>query len=177
MKLRIIASIMVVMGVIAAFQFIGNDGVAGIVNGQASLSFWARCSGEQLIPPQDSSTKAVVELVKRNDAELWYKVRIKDVQGLRGVSIHTGGRNSNGPMAAVLGAFSLPPVSDANTFFDIAYSAKLTNADLQGDLRGGTIDDLIREMAAGNAYVLIRTAKRPDGEARGLILSSIGIGG
>lgn len=177
MKLRIIASAMVVLGVIAAFSFIGNDGIAGIMNGASSLSYWARCSGDQQVPIVDSSTKAYVELVKRNDAELWYKVRITSVKNLRAVHIHTGSRGSNGPMTASLGAFILPPVSDANTFLDIAYSGKITSADLGGDLRGGTLEDLIREMAAGNAYINVHTASHPSGEVRGQIMSSIGIGG
>lgn len=173
MKLRIIASAIIILGVIAAFQF---ESLAGIVLNNSSLSFWARCSGDQEVPIVDSDTKAYVRLVKRNDAELWYSVSITKIKNLQGVHIHTGVRGSNGPVAADLSSFSLPPVLP-DSFFDITYSGKITNADLQGDLRGSSLEDLMREMVAGNAYVNIHTTQNPSGEVRGQIMSSISIDG
>jgi len=41
--------------------------------------------------------------------------------------------------------------------------------ELMGSLKGKTVNDLIEQIEAGNAYLNIHTSKHPDGEIRGQI--------
>ena len=74
-----------------------------------------------------------------------------------GAHLHLGQAGSNGPVVLDLGAGLGPS--------EIRVDA--VAADLVGPLAGRDLLALVNELAAGNVYVNLHTARYPDGELRG----------
>lgn len=78
--------------------------------------------------------------------------------------IHLGRPGQNGPIVAFLFGLTFGTTTRLATIRGV-----LTNQSLVGPLRGRTIQDLVREIQRGNAYVNVHTVQNPDGEIRGQI--------
>jgi hypothetical protein len=80
--------------------------------------------------------------------------------------IHVGGVGVNGPVVVPLYAGK-----DVGAFSGILSSGTITAKDLDGPLKGKTMDDLFAAIKSGGAYVNVHTVKNPGGEARGQVRS------
>jgi len=122
----------------------------------AEKSFKATLSGNDYVPAVTTSAKgeAIFEL-SEDGKELSYNIIVTDIKNVTAAHIHQGKKGENGPPVALI---------------DIkGEKGKITVNELMGSLKGKTVNDLIEQIEAGNAYVNIHTGKHPDGEIRGQI--------
>lgn len=80
--------------------------------------------------------------------------------------IHIGAPRNAGPVV-------VPLYSGKNVgpFSGVLSSGTITAKDLDGPLKGKTMDDLFAAIKSGNAYTNVHTAVNPGGESRGQIRS------
>lgn len=81
--------------------------------------------------------------------------------------IHIAPKGNNGPVVVPLYSGK-----DVGPFSGVMSSGTITAKDLDGPLKGKTMDDLFAAIKAGNAYTNVHTAKNPGGESRGQIQSA-----
>lgn len=109
-----------------------------------------------------------------NKDELKYKVIVANIQDVIGAHIHLALEDQNGPIALSLvpdpDNFPPPFISDPGvTVNGILVEGTATASDLVGPLTGSTIEGLVAEINAGNAYVNVHTVAFRSGEIRGQI--------
>jgi hypothetical protein len=100
------------------------------------------------------------------NGQMEFEIIVIDIQNVTAAHIHLGMPGADGPVVATLfmGEFS----TGANDTGALA-SGTLSAGDLQGDLAGASLEALISELEAGNAYVNVHTTANPAGEIRGQI--------
>lgn len=138
-----------------------DDGDAGDAD---ALDFGAALSGAAERPnpvPTTMSGDASV-MVAEDLSSLDYTVNVEDGDEVIAAHIHLGGPEEAGPVVVTL--FSTADPMDVDG--ELA-SGSASDDDLEGPLAGGTIEDLLDEMRAGNTYVNVHTVQYPDGEVRG----------
>jgi Predicted membrane protein len=101
----------------------------------------------------------------RRRLRLRYRLVLENIRRVTEAHIHLGRPGQNGPIVAYL----FGPNRRGISFGRGVITGVLSNRDLVGPLRGGTIRQLIREIERGNAYVNVHTRRNPDGEIRGQI--------
>jgi len=150
------------------FAPVGTTGVVQrIVKAESVREFEADLSGTHEVPPVDTDAEGEVSLkANRDRTEIRYKLEVEDIEGVVQAHIHVGPPGANGPVVAFLFGPSDP--QDVDHEKTIARGT-LRAGDLVGPLAGMTIDDLLREMQRGNAYVNAHTTGVPSGEIRGQI--------
>ena len=62
-----------------------------------------------------------------------------------------------------------PPVVKKGKFTGVLARGTITAANLVGPLKGKAVEDLVRDIRAGDAYVNVHTTAHPAGEIRGQI--------
>lgn len=154
---------------------------AGLASASESVrAFTATLSGDEEVPPEgepDVETSASGEAtfeVADDGTEISYSVDVSGIENVEMAHIHLGARGENGPVIVWLYPDSPPPeliegVTDGNLA-----TGTITADDLMEDLEGGTLDDLLGEMVAGNTYVNVHTEQYPAGEIRGQITAADG---
>jgi len=172
MKIRLIAFALILLCTLTVVQIVGTEGKAGVMASQ--LLFLAKMSGDQVVPPTDSSARGAAQFQMVADDEIQYRVKVAGIKNMDGASLHLGSRGSNGDLAVQLARFTPPDVGDNKSTQDVSFVGSISSSDLQ--VRG-TVQDLYHAMAAGNAYISISTEQNPGGEIRGQLKSSIGIDG
>lgn len=151
------------------FAPVGTTGVVQrIVAADDVREFGADLAGDNEVPPVDSDAEGEASF-KANGAgtEVRYELEVEDIEGVVQAHIHLGAAGANGPVVA----FLFGPVAggiDVGEEETIAQGT-VTAGDLRGPLAGMTINDLLAEMQAGNAYVNVHTLANPGGEIRGQI--------
>ena len=135
-----------------------------MMNGGAEATrFRATLSGDNEVPPVQSSASGTATVsVTEDGTGLDYTVTVMNAQGIMQAHIHIGGPDENGPVVAFL--FGLVEPVDVDG--ELA-SGTLSAEDLVNDLVGLSIDDLLDEIRAGNAYVNVHSDANPGGEIRG----------
>ncbi len=140
-------------------------------------TFTASLSGDAEVPPEEGAPP--VETMATGDAtfevsadgtEVSYTLNVSGLENVLMGHIHVGGPDENGPVVVWLYPEGGPPpeLIEGTTDGELA-SGTFTADDLMEDLEGGTIDDLVAEMAAGNTYVNVHTEQYEAGEIRGQI--------
>lgn len=95
-----------------------------------------------------------------------YTLWINAINNPVAAHIHVGGFGTNGPVVVPLYSGK-----DAGAVGGVLSSGTITAKDLDGPLKGKTMDDLFAAIKSGNAYTNVHTAKSPGGESRGQIHS------
>lgn len=129
--------------------------------------FSAALTGDKEVPAQQTSAsgKATFKLADNGDA-IDYTVKTSGISDPTAAHIHLGAPGTNGPVVV-----SLYPVPDSKAESGhVLAKGTITAASLVGPLEGKTIDDLLDDIKAGNAYVNVHTKAHPDGEIRGWIV-------
>ena len=83
--------------------------------------------------------------------------------------IHLAPEGQNGAVVVWLYAASPPPALIEGRSQGVLAAGVLRASDLVGALAGQTIQELVGEIEAGNAYVNVHTSQYPGGEIRGQI--------
>ena len=141
------------------------------------LTFKARASGAQEVPPVMSKTSATVELkFDKALSEVWYDVDVFKGVKITQAHLHCAPAGLNGDVAAFL--FNVAPVGgpggmDVNGNLS---SGKLTNDDIIpifcADFTGFAINNIASLFAAiqqGIIYLNVHSEANPPGEVRGQI--------
>lgn len=133
-------------------------------------------SGAAEVPAVDTQARGVAIIKLDNKGDLTYKLNVANIENVLQAHIHLGQPDENGPVVAFLYPDGPPPVLIPGRFGGTLAAGTITDADLVGPLAGGTIDDLLDQIRAGNAYVNVHTQQNPGGEIRGQIPGDRGPG-
>ncbi|MGE5685388.1 MAG: CHRD domain-containing protein [Nitrososphaerota archaeon] len=129
----------------------------------------APLSGENEVPPVQSSATGLAEFTPPVNDTIKYRINITGISGATGAHIYSGQAGENGEVIADL----LTETSKNN---DVSYGmtirGNLSDSGLKGPMEGKTLDDLVTAMDSGETYVNIHTAQQPDGEIRGQIINT-----
>lgn len=132
-----------------------------------------RLTGDQVVPPVETKAYGHASfLPEQNDTLMRYSINLQDLnlEEVTGATIHLGQPCDTGPCVATL--FPHDPLPGPPSTGRLIYAC-LCRQDLQGPLAGKTLGALVKEMAAGNTYLVIQTRQHPQGELRGQISSRI----
>ena len=135
--------------------------------GGQSAKFEATLSGKEQAPPIDTPAKATFVL-SGNGQSLHYTLSVADVENANMAHIHVGRAAEEGPVAVWLYPSSNPSaVVKKGKFTGMLAEGTITAANLVGPLQGKTLEDLVSDIKAGDAYVNVHTTAHPGGEIRG----------
>lgn len=135
-------------------------------------------SGDQEVPSRSTNARGTAVFhVAKDGSSLDYKLIVANIDNVVQAHIHLAPAGQNGPVVAFLFG-AVPPGGGASN--GVIATGTISSADLIGPLVGGTMDDLVAEMAAGNTYVNVHTSDGvggpnsgpgdfPGGEVRGQI--------
>ncbi|WP_397342017.1 CHRD domain-containing protein [Paenibacillus qinlingensis] len=129
-------------------------------------TFRAILRGRNEVPPVRTiaSGNALLQLNNRGN-QLSFILVVRNISRVTQGHIHLGRAGQNGPVVAFLFGPSKFGISVRRG----VVRGILTSADLVGQLRGRSLQDLVREFENGNAYVNVHTIQNPDGEIRGQV--------
>lgn len=123
-------------------------------------------TGMEEVPPVNTNSTgiALFELVKDN---INFKVNVTNLDNIKGAHIHTGEFGQNGEVIVSL----YKPATPMDVVNGSLVEGKINAVDLQGALKGKTVNDLVQLMNNTKTYVNIHTEQYPNGEIRGQITS------
>lgn len=136
----------------------------------AARSFTAPLSGAEEVPPAATDARGLARfhLTRSGDA-LEYRLIVANIENVTMAHIHLAPRGVNGPVAVWLYPGEPPPQLIEGRSDGVLATGTITAGDLVGPLAGGTLDDLLEQLNAGEAYVNVHTLQFPPGEVRGQI--------
>ncbi len=121
-------------------------------------------TGMEEVPPVNTNSTgiALFEIMKNN---IGFQVNVTNLNNITAAHIHLGEFGQNGEI--------LVPLFKASQPLDILngtlVEGKVTNTDLEGSLKGKTINDLVQLFNNTKTYVNVHTEQYPNGEIRGEI--------
>jgi hypothetical protein len=133
-------------------------------------TFTASLSGGEEVPAADTQAQGqAIFKVSKDGESISYKLIVANIENVTQAHIHLAPAGANGPVVVWLYPGGPPAQLIPGRFDGILAEGTLTAADLVGSLAGGTLKDLLENMASGNAYVNVHTSQFPGGEVRGQI--------
>ena len=139
-------------------------------------AFVAHLSGAEEVPPADTRARGQATFMPNADwSGLAFRLIVANIEAVTQSHIHLAPAGLNGGVVAFLFGFASEGVTVNGTLAQgvtvngTLAQGILTDSDLIGALAGMTIDDLLDEIEAGNAYVNVHTQFHPPGEIRGQI--------
>ncbi len=135
-----------------------------------TAKFDATLSGKNQSPPIDTPAHGRATFVlSKSGRSLHYTLYVADIENASMAHIHIGQVGEEGPVGAWLYPSTPPPVVKKGKFTGLLARGTLTAANLVGPLKGKSIEDLVSDIKAGDAYVNVHTTAHPGGEIRGQI--------
>ena len=121
-------------------------------------------TGMEEVPPVNTNSTgiALFELVKNN---INFKVNVTNLDNINAAHIHLGEFGQNGDVIFTL----FKPATPIDVLNGTLVEGKVTAVDLQGPLKGKTVNDLVQLINNTKTYVNIHTEQYPNGEIRGQI--------
>jgi hypothetical protein len=121
-------------------------------------------TGMEEVPPVNTNSTgiALFELVKNN---INFKVNVTNLDNINAAHIHLGEFGQNGDVIFTL----FKPATPIDVLNGTLVEGKVTAVDLQGPLKGKTVNDLVQLINNTKTYVNIHTEEYPNGEIRGQI--------
>lgn len=127
-------------------------------NGQ---DFSGTLSGENEVPPTESSANGTAKFqVNDESTEVSYWININGLKQVDQAHIHSGPEGENGEVVVTLAE---EEAAEDQENPEIQLTGNITEDDLQGELEGKQISDLVSLMSNGSAYVNVHTPIYPDG--------------
>ena len=119
-------------------------------------------TGMEEVPPVNTNSTgiALFELVKNN---INFKINVTNLDNINAAHIHLGEFGQNGDIIFTL----FKPATPIDVLNGTLVEGKVTAADLQGPLKGKTVNDLVQLINNTKTYVNIHTEQYPNGEIRG----------
>jgi hypothetical protein len=138
--------------------------------GVGERSFVAQLSGSQEVPPNASRARGVATFRLSGDGtELTYRLVVANIENVTMAHIHLAPADANGPVVAWLYPDAPPAQLIPGRTQGVLAEGIITGASLVGPLAGQSLQALIDQLVAGNAYVNVHTSQYPPGEVRGQI--------
>lgn len=131
----------------------------------AKYPYKAQLSGQNEVPPVESSATGEAEFTVPANGTIKYRVNITGLSNASAAHIHAGPEGENGDVVADL--LNTPESKDKDTTYGMVFRGNVTDSSLKGPMEGKTLDDLAAAMDSGETYVNVHTAENPDGELRG----------
>jgi hypothetical protein len=144
--------------VLAAVLFAAT-GFAGEKSFKAKLT-----PKEELVTIASKATGTAEFKLSKDSKTLSYKLRVKNIKNANSAYIHKGKKSESGTPVAVL--FS---GERKGKFSGTLSEGTITEKELQGELQGKPLDDLLVLIKGEDAHVNVHTDAYPDGEIRGQI--------
>ena len=156
MKISDILLLLSVLVILSFFSF--NNSLA------ADNKYSTPLTGMEEVPPVNTNSTgiALFELINNN---INFEVNVTNLDNITASHIHLGEFGQNGEIIVSLLKASTP----LNILNGTLVEGKLTTADLEGSLKGKTINDLLKLFNNTKTYVNIHTTQNPNGEIRGEI--------
>jgi hypothetical protein len=135
--------------------------IAGAPSHAAEATFAAQLTGGAILP-EPVRTPASGELrltVSPNGQSIAYVLTVEDLENASEADIHLGPAIANGPLVVKLFHAAAPK---AGKFSGVLAEGKFGAADLLGPMKGATLQELLEEIRAGNAYVNVHTSDGTD---------------
>ncbi|MEX2486850.1 MAG: CHRD domain-containing protein [Nitriliruptoraceae bacterium] len=133
-------------------------------------TFTSPLSGDEEVPPVDTDASGSAEYVLSEDGtQVSFTVDVENLENITMAHIHLGAAGENGPPVVWLHTQDQAPELVEGVTTGTLASGTFTADDLVGPLEGGTLQDLVDEMAAGNTYTNVHTEAFEAGEIRGQI--------
>lgn len=126
--------------------------------------FRATLSGKQEVPSVKTPARGDLKMIYK-DGEMSYELNVSRITSPTAAHIHRGKPGQNG--SPLVGLFGGP--TKMGPFKGILDEGLITDESLLGELEGKTVEDLVRIIEAGEAYVDVPTVTYPLGEIRGQI--------
>jgi hypothetical protein len=149
--------------------------LAPLAMAQPVENFHAVLAGDNQPSPVDTRARGLVTFqLSKDRTKLAYKVIVANIQDVIGAHIHLAPQGTNGPIVLSLlpdpANFPPPFIADPGvTVNGILVEGTAIGSDLVGLLAGSSLESLISEIKAGNAYVNVHTVANRPGEIRGQI--------
>jgi len=101
--------------------------------------------------------------------EMSFKLIVSNIENIRMAHIHLGPAGETGGVVVWLYPEGSPFQLIPGRFNGVLAEGIITSDSLVGVLTGGSLDDLVDHIRAGNTYVNVHTEQNPPGEIRGQI--------
>jgi len=123
-------------------------------------------TGMEEVPPVNTNSTgiALFALVNNN---INFKINVTNMENIIAAHIHSGEFGQNGDIIVPL----FKPATPIDVLNGTLVEGKVTGVDLQGPIKGKTINDLVQLINNTKTYVNIHTEQYPNGEIRGQITS------
>ena len=158
--------LIVVLAVFALFV----AGAVPALSANSAKNFRTHLTGAEEVPAVETQAQGqAIFKLSADGTELRYKLIVANIENVLMAHIHLGEAGENGPVVVWLYPDGPPPQLIEGRFQGVLAEGVITDADLVGPLAGATMEDLLAEIEAGNAYVNVHTAQFPGGEVRGQI--------
>ena len=132
--------------------------------------FVATLSGAEEVPPVETRARGQAWFQLSPDGtELAYRLIVANIENVTMAHIHLAPAGANGPVVAWLYPSGSPARLIPGRFQGVLAEGTITAVDLVGLLANQTLDELVEEFTASNAYVNVHTSQFPGGEVRGQI--------
>jgi hypothetical protein len=133
----------------------------------ANHNYVATFSSSEEVPITDNGTNGVAFFHINDDGQsIDYKIWVSAINDPIAAHIHVAGIGINGPVVVPLYAGK-----NVGAASGVLVSGTITAKDLDGPMKGKTMDDLFAAMKSGGTYFNIHTVLHPGGQARGQIHS------
>lgn len=134
-------------------------------------NFVAPLDGSQEVPAVDTRARGLARFqLARGGDEISFQLNVANIENVLMSHIHLAPPGVNGGVVVWLYPADGPPPALIEGRFDgVLSTGTITDGDLVGSLAGMTLDDLVEEIRAGNAYVNVHTTQNMPGEIRGQI--------
>ncbi len=131
----------------------------------ADKSFKAMLSGNESVPAVETMARGDATFtVAKDEKALSYYVTVSDIENVTAAHIHLGKKGENGPPVALI-----TKEKRAGKFSGTLAEGTITKNELMGPMMGKSVEDLIKQIEKGDAYLNVHTDKYPNGEIRGQI--------
>lgn len=129
----------------------------------APLTFTAQLSGDAEVPAVSTSATGTLTLTVAFDgSKVDYVFNVTDLVGVQIARLRAGKAGETG--GSIMTLYDGPK---SESFSGVLIEGSFTAADLEGSLKGKTIEDLVTQILAGSIYFNVGTLGHADGELRG----------
>ena len=133
-------------------------------------NFTAPLSGAQEVPSVDTRARGVgIFQLSADGSELSYRLIASNIENVTMAHIHccAPADDNAGVVVWLYPEDGPPPQLIEGRHSGVLATGTITSADLVGSFAGMSLDALVEEIVAGNAYVNVHTTQNPGGEIRG----------
>jgi hypothetical protein len=144
--------------------------LAGTAAQAQPLNYRAHLSGAAEVPPADTRAQGQATFQRVSDGTaIHYRLLVANIENVTQAHIHLAPAGVNGPVVVWLYPAAPPAALIPGRSNGVLAAGAITEANLVGLLADQTLEELLDEFDAGNAYVNVHTTQFPGGEIRGQI--------